>query len=82
MRRAGFFIVAVLLFMQTSVCYGENATNVEFLSYTATTNGIVWYLWTMPPAPPSPGTWVPPSPTPLQWRPLLRSRARMAATKS
>ena len=34
MRRAGFFIVAALLLMQTSVCYGENATDVEFLSYT------------------------------------------------
>ncbi|MER2143740.1 MAG: stage II sporulation protein P, partial [Eubacteriales bacterium] len=34
MRRAGFFIVAALLLMQTSVCYGENATDVEFSSYT------------------------------------------------
>ena len=34
MRRAGFIIVAALLLMQTSVCLGENATDVEFMSYT------------------------------------------------
>ena len=103
MRRAGFFIVAALLLMQTSVCYGENATDVEFLSYTLYDAGGAmltmhggqiwpgdeyisgddkWYRVVSVPAPPPPGTWVPPSPTPLQWRPLRRSRARMAAAKS